>query len=151
MPDVPDRRLDGRNGKIWADYIAGRNQEWLADKYALSQQRVSQILTDVRASMQVESKDEWRQRLLDAALLVHAELLGIVLSPPPPVFQAGEILTDADGEVVRDYSAKMSATSHMAKYQERMSRLLGLDAPVSVEQVGDLKVTIESVDLDKLT
>jgi hypothetical protein len=151
MADGLQKRLEGRNGEIWQHYIAGRNQEWIADKYSLAQSSVSDVIRKVRDGLPTESKDEWRQRLLDSALLVHAELLGIALSSPPPVFQAGEILTDADGEVVRDYSAKMSATSHMAKYQERMSRLLGLDAPVSVEQVGDLKVTIESVDLDKLT
>ena len=152
MPPVPDRRLEGRNGAIWRDYIAGHNQEWCADKYGLSQQRVSDIVREVQAAMdEGKSKDDWRKQCLEAALEVHAVLMARVRAEPPPAFHAGEVLHDDNGEIVRDYTSQTTAAVQLAKYNERISRLLGLDAPVAIEQAGDLKVTIEGVNLEDLT
>lgn len=152
MPDVPDRRLEGRNGAIWRDYIAGHNQEWCADKYGLSQQRISEIVRAVQATMdEGKSRDDWRKQCLEAALEVHAVLMARVRAEPPPAFHAGEVLRDEDGVIVRDYTAQTTAAVQLAKYLERIARLLGLDAPVTIEQAGDLRVVIEGVDPEALT
>lgn len=49
MPQQDGPRLDGRDGVVWREYLSGRKQADIADDFGLSQQRVSQIIAEVRA------------------------------------------------------------------------------------------------------
>ena len=144
-------KLAGRNGDVWREYCSGRNQTYVAEKFGISQQRVSQIVGEVRSALSEEERGDWRVRALETLSEMHAVLVHLASSPAPPTFSSGDILRDENGEPVRDYSGIYSAMHLIVKLQERMARALGTDSPVRVESVGDLKVTVEGVDLDQLT
>ena len=44
-------RLDGRDHEIWERYVSGWTQARLAAAYDVSQQRISQVLGEVRATI----------------------------------------------------------------------------------------------------
>lgn len=145
-----NRRLDGRNGEIWRAWVSGRTQEFIADKFGISQQRVNQIIALVREGIPEDAKKDWRLVALETLGHFHAEMVEIADSPPPPAFQGGEILKDENGAIVRDVSVRFQALDRVIKLQERAARMLGTDSPVAMEVGGELKVTVEAVDLDQL-
>lgn len=99
-----DERLDGRNGRVWRAYLHGATQERIAAEQGVSQQRVSQILAEVRESIPDDSR-------ADAALL-DLERLDAVLVGFMPAAEGGD--PKAAGLVLR--------------ILERRARALGLDA-----------------------
>jgi hypothetical protein len=110
MPQHDGPRLDGRDGQVWRDYLLGHTQEKIATKHRISQQRVSQIVTEIRDSIPQTSKT-------DAALLA-LERLHLLLTGVMPAALTGD--TKASGAAMRII--------------EREARMLGLDAtePLSV-------------------
>ncbi|SBT91390.1 hypothetical protein GA0115233_103022 [Streptomyces sp. DI166] len=70
-------RLDGRDGAIWSAYVGGATQEAIAAEHGISQQRVSQVLAEVRDSIGDGAR-------MDAALLAaeRADALLAVGRPP---------------------------------------------------------------------
>lgn len=63
MPQEDGPRLDGRDGLVWRDYLAGRTQAAIAEDFNLSQQRVSQIIGEVRAT--VGDRDRSAMAMMD--------------------------------------------------------------------------------------
>lgn len=110
MPMQEDPRLHGRDGEIWRDYLYGHTQEQIATDRGLSQQRVSQIIREIRESIPQTSKT-------DAALL-DLERLNLMLTGVLPAARDGD--TKASGAAMRII--------------ERRARMLGLDAtePLSI-------------------
>lgn len=78
MPD----RLDERDHEIWQRYVAGWTQARLAAEYSVSQQRISQVLAEVRESI----PDDGR---VDAALLAQ-ERANALLAAVWPAAMAGD-------------------------------------------------------------
>jgi DNA-binding transcriptional regulator LsrR (DeoR family) len=129
-------RLQGRNGEIWRKHLLGWTQEALAEEHGLSQARISQILSDVRATIPEPDLVQARQ--------THQELLGdlrrrvseIALAPLPPVTAGKDGLPVQDpvtGDYVRDYSGRYQALMGVAKLEERLAKLMGLDAAEKVD------------------
>lgn len=110
MPQDEDPRLYGRDGDIWREYLYGHNQEQIAADHGLSQQRVSQIIREIRDNIPQTSK-------IDAALL-DLERLNLMLTGVLPAAREGD--TKASGAAMRII--------------ERRARMLGLDAtePLSI-------------------
>lgn len=134
-PEEVDR-LAGRNGAIWRDYCAGRTQEALAREYGITQGRVSQIIKTVRDSLPDETREEEIQRSLEMLHDLRAGALEIWRMAPAPVFvgKEGDPAQDPDtGEWVRDHSGRLRALETAVKVDERISRLLGLDAAAKVD------------------
>ena len=59
----PGKRLEGRNGEIWRKHLLGWTQDALAEEYDLSQARISQILSDVRALIPEPDLVQARQKI----------------------------------------------------------------------------------------
>jgi 4-aminobutyrate aminotransferase-like enzyme len=127
------KRLEGRNGQVWADYCAGYTQEHLADRYGISQQRVSQIIAAVRATIPPTDLDEARQRTLDGVAELQRAAVELARAPLAPAYSNGRMMVDEDGKPIMDVSARLSALKVATGIVERTSRLLGLDAPTKVE------------------
>jgi transcriptional regulator with XRE-family HTH domain len=110
MPQQDGPRLDGRDGEVWRAYLYGHTQEQIATDHGISQQRVSQIVTEIRESIPQTSKT-------DAALL-DLERLNLMLTGVLPAARDGD--TKASGAAMRII--------------ERRARMLGLDAtePLSI-------------------
>lgn len=110
MPQSDGPRLDGRNGAVWRGYLLGQTQEALAAEHGISQQRISQILGEVRASIPDDART-------DAALL-DLERLDMMLTGLLPAAVKG------------DPVAARAALQVLA----RRAKQLGLDAaePLSI-------------------
>jgi hypothetical protein len=106
-------RLDGRDGKIWTAYVGGATQEAIAAEHGLTQQRVSQVLAEVRATIGDVAR-------VDAALLAHERADALLAAVWP---------TAMDG----DTKAVLAAL----RVLERQARAMGTDA------VEPLRVTLE--------
>lgn len=57
----------------------------------------------------------------------------IMEMPLPPAYSNGRPMLDDDGTMVRDVSARLAALDRVAKQQERLAKVLGLDAAVKAE------------------
>lgn len=110
MPMQEDPRLHGRDGEIWRAHLHGHTQERIATDKGISQQRVSQIIREIRAAIPQSNK-------IDAAL-DDLERLDLVLTGLMPAAEAGD--TKAAGAVLRII--------------ERRAKALGTDAtePLSI-------------------
>jgi hypothetical protein len=104
MPQRDGPRLEGRNGQIWRRYVQGQTQARIGEELGLSQQRVSEVIAEVREAIPAEVRS-------DAALLA-VERADALLAAVWPEAMAG------------DHRAVMAAL----RVLERQSRLLGLDA-----------------------
>jgi hypothetical protein len=112
------------------------NQEALAEKYEISQQRVSQIIAQVRESIPPEDKDKVRQEHLELARTMRAELAKLVDMGPIPAYSNGRPIMIADDDGTRAGGRSLRAPGRdgpATKWIERESKLLGVDAPTKVE------------------
>jgi hypothetical protein len=126
-------RLEGRNGRIWEDYCAGWTQDHLAERYGLSQTRVSEIIAAVRAQLPPDDVDAVRQR--QVALLEELQRSAVELARAPlaPAYSNGRMMVDENGAPIRDVGARLSALKVATGITERVSKLLGTDAPAKVQ------------------
>ncbi|GKQ37185.1 hypothetical protein [Streptomyces sp. A012304] len=106
MPD----RLDERDHEIWARYVGGWTQARLAATYGVSQQRISQVLAEVRESVGDDART-------DAALLAR-ERTDALLAAVWPAAMEGDT----------------RAVTAALKVLERQAKALGTDAvePIAV-------------------
>jgi len=143
-------RLEGRNGRIWARYLAGWTQQRIADECGISQQYVSEIIREVRDSIPEEQREHLvttEVERLDRAL---AEAFD-VMETPHYVVNAGKIVheiteyaQDDDGNVLLDDDGnpkaaklakllddgpRLQAVDRIVKIGAERRRLLGLDEP----------------------
>lgn len=134
MPQRDGPRLEGRDHEIWQRYVGGWTQARLAAEYEVSQQRISQVLSEIRASIPDTART-------DAALLARER-------------------TDALLAAVWDdaMSGDTRAVTAALRVLERQARALGTDAPeplsVSLERrldvEGDVVVDAISAVIDVL-
>lgn len=137
-----DRTL-GRNGAIWRAYCRGATQEALAERYGLSQQRVSEIVRQVRDSIPEEDRANEVTRSLELLHELREGALEIWEMAAAPVFvgKDGEVARDPDqvddehpeGVVVRDHSGRLAALTTALKVDGEIRKLLGLDAATKLD------------------
>lgn len=130
-------RLAGRNGQIWRDYCGGRTQESLARQHGISQARVSQIISQVRASIPEVKREEEVQRSLEMLRELRAGALEVyrLAAAPVTVGKDGDLLYDPevtgpDGRpsLVRDHTGRLRALETAVKVEQRIGQILGYDA-----------------------
>jgi hypothetical protein len=51
----------------------------------------------------------------------------------PPAYSNGRPIVDEDGVIVRDAGPRMAALDRIVKVEDRLAKLLGLDAPVKAD------------------
>lgn len=117
-------RLEGRNGDVWKAYLSGQTQCALAEKYGVTQARISQIIRDVRLSIPEETTDDLR--------MLDLERLDAVLPAHYRAAKAG----DKDG------------LTGVLKIMERRARLLGMDAPVKQNVTAAVRYEVVGLDED---
>ncbi|HEU4753929.1 MAG TPA: sigma factor-like helix-turn-helix DNA-binding protein [Armatimonadota bacterium] len=125
-------RLVGRNGKIWRLYCRGWTQERIAQEFEISQQRVSQIIRQVRDSLPQQTREEVAAEILDFLREARTIAMDLVEMNGAPVTAGkdGEVVRDPEtGEVVRDFSGRLRALETAGKFAEWERRMLGIDAP----------------------
>lgn len=122
----------GRNGKIWAAHMAGLNIQQIADAFDLSNQRVSQILDQIRKAIPNDEKATIRTMRLELLNELKAQCMEIALADAAPAFAPnGKAHVDpTTGAVVRDYAYKLNAVDRLLKIDERIAKATGTDSAV---------------------
>lgn len=147
-------RLEGRNGEIWHRYaIRSQTIERIAEDLNLSNQRVSQILDEIRKSIPEPDRQELVKHSIELLQYAQDTALEIVAMTPAPVFvgKDGSIAYDEKGEVVRDYSGRLRALETAIKANDTIAKRLGLDSPTKIETSGAVRYEIVGVDLEALS
>lgn len=131
-----DVRLAGRNGLIWRDYCGGRTQAALAAEHGISQNRVSQIVAQVRDSIPEEDREEEVRRSLEMLRELRAGALEVwrMVAAPVTAGKDGDLVLDpVSGEYVRDHGGRLRALEAALKVDQRIAQLLGLDAATKLD------------------
>src|SRR6187551_3564988 len=106
-------RFEGRNGQVIRRYtIYRQTQEQIAEDLGISQERVSQLIREWRASTPAVDLDAMRQQSLAlyAELTERALEIADLAGAPIAVGKDGIVLEDPEtGQVVRDYSGRLRA------------------------------------------
>lgn len=119
MPQQDGPRLDGRAGAIWTAYVGGATQESIAAEHGISQQRVSQVLAEVREGIGDGAR-------LDAALLAQ-ERADALLAAVWPAAMAGD----------------PRAVGAALRVLERQAKAMGTDAPEPLKVTLDRRLDLE--------
>ena len=96
---------------------AGRGDAWRGSRRALAE------------LAQAHGADELRQQQITSNKELRARMWAILDSPPPLTDRVGRVVHDDDGNVVPDTQALIGAATTILKADERLGRLVGLDAP----------------------
>lgn len=146
--------IERRNWEIYRQAtVYRRTQLSLAEEYGIGQQRISQILAEVRASLPENDVEEMRAASLALYNDLGQRAMEIVDLTPAPVFvgKDGAIAYDENGSVVRDYSGRLKAMQVAMDLDRERRKLFGLDAATKVEQAGAVRFEIVGVDVEDLS
>lgn len=133
MKQGPQDRLEGRNGAIWRAHTSGQTQEAIAAEYGITQGRVSQILSAVRASLPVEDRADLVRREVDLLDRLRTEALELWAADPIPAYSNGKPIELPDGTVAQDHTGRLAGLKAAVDLHTRLAKMLGLDAATKVE------------------
>lgn len=154
-PDVPEG-LTEREHEIYQLTVVNRlTQRRIAERMGISQERVSQILTQARAKLPPVDLQAVRQESLALHRRTQELALELAEMPGAPVTSGkdGDIVYEiVDGQqvAVRDYSLRLAALETARKADVEMRKLHGVDAPGKTEISGSVNYTVANIDLDAL-
>lgn len=131
-------RLDGRDGKIWSAYVGGMSQDAIAAEHGISQQRVSQVLAEVRASIPDDDRT-------DAALLAR-ERTNALLAAVWPAARAGDTKAVLAALRVLERQAKALGTDAVEPLRVSLEQRLDVETGVVVDALG---AALEVLQLDE--
>lgn len=136
-------RLEDRNGAIWRAHVSGVTQEAIAAEHGISQERVSQIIRQIRESIPEVDRAHLVQRETEFLERLRVEALKLVDRGPIPAYSNGKPIMSFDGETIaEDHSGRLAALDRAVRLHERLAKLLGLDAPAKA----DVSLTVAERD-----
>jgi hypothetical protein len=121
-------RLDGRDHEIWARYVSGWTQARLAAEYDVSQQRISQVLGEVRATIGDAART-------DAALLA-AERADALLAAVWPAAMEGDTRAVMAALRVLERQAKAMGTDAVEPLRVTLDRRLDVEGELVATALG---------------
>lgn len=162
------REKTERNIEIWRRYCGGETQASIARDMGISIQAISEICVRERTRLKARNKDEFRQELAAQLDYLRAQMAALVDHEPAPMYRGNEPVRrpkrsvldagripdpddPADWDYVEDHSGRIAAADTLLRVHQRLSRLLGIDAPAEVQTTGTIRYVIEGVDIEKLT
>lgn len=122
MPQEDNGRLSARDQQIWDLYIGGKTQMMLAQQFDVSNQRISQILQEIRASLPPHD----RQKTIDLRL--------------------DQIAQGVNGVMPGVISGDKDSIASWKILAEREAKLLGLDSAEKVELSGGVRYEVAGID-----
>jgi hypothetical protein len=145
-------RLAVRDDGIWNAHLDGTPQDKIAKKFAVSQQRVSQIIAKKRESLPVVSVQEIKQVEAERIARLYAETMRIMRAEHPLVsITRGTVIEDPDtGQRLLDDGPVLAAIGMALRINERVAKAYGTDAATKVESTGTVKFVLEGVDVDAI-
>ena len=145
------RRLEGRDGAIWRAYLLGKTQGTLAEEYGLSNQRISQIIAAARADVVDPELNTARQEFLEVQRHLQQTAVELMEMPLPPAYSNGRMMLDADGQPILETAGRLAALDRVQKAQDRVAKVLGLEAPTKAEVVIDSTAAATEAAADALS
>jgi transposase len=124
---------DDESAGMWDLWVRGTTQAEIAKQFGVAQQTVSDRLNRWRERMPETDRQSAMQRCLDQLDLMQQPLLDLAAGALPPAYSNGRAMKDADGNLVPDHSLRIQAVKALLATQDRLARLLGLDAPAKTE------------------
>lgn len=150
---MADSEDEERDAKIYRLRVVNRlTCSEIGERYNLSRQRVSQIVQAYAAALPPIDAEAMRRRSLELHETAQRMAMELAEREGAPVFvgKDGALAYDENGNVVRDYSLRLSALETMRKADVEIRKLHGLDAATKIEQSGTVRYEVASVDLDAL-
>lgn len=143
-----------RNAAIYRLRVVNRlTFSEIGERYGISYQRAWQIVQDYAAALPPIDAEAMRRRSLELHEATQRMALALAESQGAPVFvgKDGSIAYDEAGNVVRDYSLRLSALETARKADVEIRKLHGLDAATKSEVSGTVRYEVLGVSLDELT
>jgi transcriptional regulator with XRE-family HTH domain len=125
-PEEP--RLAGRNGKIWRAYCRGKTQAALAEEFGISQQRVSQIVSDVRDAIPMQEREAILKQEIDLLSDLRSAVLDLWDQDAPNLVSNGRVI-----EGVKDHSGRLAALARAESLTARLHKITGIEAAQKVD------------------
>ena len=152
---VPRPEIEGRNGEIYRRYMVyGDSQQAIANRFGISQQRVSDILAaatdEVKAQTQQELIRQSQARLAE----ITARYVELADKVPAPVTAGkdGIVLVDPETkEVVRDYALQLAALAGLRATDAELAKRMGLNAPDKAVVQTSVRYEIAGLSPEDLT
>lgn len=123
------KELETRNRAMYTLYVKGVSIQQIADRYEVSRQRVSQVITRYASDGALTDDDS---RTLHRVQLesIKDELAAMFYEPPPVTFDVkGNMLIDENGEPVRDIKLKLETAKMFVNVSESLRKMDATDKP----------------------
>lgn len=143
--------LDHREADIYRDHCFGMTQMKIAEKYNISQPRVSEILKAAKAKVRLPDLADIRHQAMTRHLdtMRRALELADMNGAPVTAGKDGDIVRDPETDaVVRDYAGRVAALRLALDADRELRKLMGADAATKTEVSGGVKYEVVGVDID---
>lgn len=144
-------RLEGRDGAIWRGYLLGKTQGTLAEEFGLSHQRISQIIAAARADVVEPELGTAKAEFLEVQRALLQTAVELMEMPLPPAYSNGRMMRGEDGQPVLDTAGRLAAMDRVQKTQDRVIKVLGLEAPTKAEVTIDASAAAAEAAADALS
>lgn len=135
--------------EIWGLRARGKSVQAICDETGWSATKVKASLSRVAEDYMVESAAEIIKLELDR-LDIMLEKAMAILEEKYIAYSHGKMMTDQDGEPVKDPQPVLKAIDSVLKIMDRRSKYLGLDAPTKSEQAINVHHAPNEADLQVL-
>jgi hypothetical protein len=129
MMALTNPALAGRNGAIWKAYCRGATQEALAEEYELTQQRISQIINEVREGIGNEERESILKQEIDLLRDLRREVLSLWDADPNRAYAAN----GRELEGVVDHGGRLAALARAESITARLHKITGIEASQKVD------------------
>jgi DNA-binding CsgD family transcriptional regulator len=121
-------RLMGRNGRIWRDYVRGKTQEDIAQKYDLDQSTVSNAIANVRDSIPVLEREALVKEEIDLFRHLRDQVLELWDADAPNLVSNGREIKG-----IKDHGGRLAALARAESLSARLHRITGIEATQKVD------------------
>jgi hypothetical protein len=94
---------------------------------------VSQIISEARSAIPETELATAKTDHLDVMRTLAEVAATVMEAPLPPAYSNGRLMLDENGKPVLDAGPRLAALDRLIKINERVSKVLGLDAPVKAD------------------
>jgi len=138
MPRDDEARTAARDQKIWEAYLFGTTQMELAEEYGLQQSAISKIIVKFKASVKLPTREDLVLRSVSRLEKLIHKAWKVAESEHVAVNHGRVIYDPRTKEPMLDHAPLLQAIDRIVRLEERLAKLLGLDAlDRLVEQQGD--------------